>query len=224
MENLSIQSAKILLIEDNEPDVVLVRNKLNALGIGSHAITNVKSVAEAYKLLKQETFSLVLTDLSLPDSEDTETTLATLREHAPKTPIIILSGNLDENIKSLAKMFSVACVPKTVLEDTMSFRTSMSIATDSAQSLAEANAKIEEYKAKIEEYNAQVEAGIRNRAMTLSTVLVCSGLIASFIFQFYGKTLYFPDWFLPFALAPLGSGAISKVVMLMNKNGKGKKP
>lgn len=95
----------ILLIEDNEADRVLIEAVLLEGNSQDWQLSACRSLAEALERLKSKEFgpstAAVLLDLSLPDSHGLETFNA-IREAKPSLPIVILTGNDDEDIANLA--------------------------------------------------------------------------------------------------------------------------
>ncbi len=87
----------LLLIEDNPGDARLVREHLfEASGAQRFEVTNAPSLAGGIASLKQgEMPTIVLLDLSLPDSFGLET-LARWLAAAPALPVIVLTGSDDE--------------------------------------------------------------------------------------------------------------------------------
>jgi PAS domain S-box-containing protein len=90
-------SAKILLVEDNEIDALLLRETLKEAGAPYLELTVAGDVKEAVRLLGESRFDVVLSDLSLPDCQGLET-FTRLCAHAPETPIILLTGFEDESL------------------------------------------------------------------------------------------------------------------------------
>ncbi|MGZ7100368.1 MAG: response regulator, partial [Candidatus Angelobacter sp.] len=93
-------STNVLLIEDNPGDADLVRLRL----VESNPMVNVSCVprlGDAIAALKENVPSLVLLDLNLPDSQGAET-FRRILEKAPGVPIVILSGQDDENLATKA--------------------------------------------------------------------------------------------------------------------------
>lgn len=89
-------STHVLLIEDNPGDADLVRLRL----VESNPMVDVSCVnrlADGIALLKEKTPSLVLLDLNLPDSQGAET-FRRLLEKAPHVPVVILSGQSDQEL------------------------------------------------------------------------------------------------------------------------------
>ena len=91
---MSHPSTHVLLIEDNPGDADLVRLRL----VESNPALDVNCVsrlADGLQSLKQDSPSLVLLDLNLPDSQGAETFRKVL-EKAPGVPVVILSGQDDQ--------------------------------------------------------------------------------------------------------------------------------
>jgi len=93
---------KILCIEDNEGDFVLLKNHLrDARFEKAPEVVRAASLKEALELLdrhKKQTpgFDVILLDMSLPDSYGPDT-LAPVNAAARDVPVIILSGNEDRD-------------------------------------------------------------------------------------------------------------------------------
>jgi signal transduction histidine kinase len=84
----------VLLIEDNPGDADLVRLRL----VEGDSLVNVSCVnrlADGLASMSQQSPSVVLLDLNLPDSHGAETFRKVL-DHAPGVPVVILSGQDDE--------------------------------------------------------------------------------------------------------------------------------
>ncbi|KOP23311.1 ATPase [Hapalosiphon sp. MRB220] len=91
------QVIKILLVEDNPGDVRLLQEFLWDVTTTQFQLTPVERLEQTLKLLNQESFDVILLDLSLPDSQGLETFI-TLHHQAPAIPIIVLTGLDDENL------------------------------------------------------------------------------------------------------------------------------
>ncbi len=89
------RAIKVLLVEDSPSDAALLRESLQAGGIGVFHITHVELLAHGIEQLRRGSFDVVLLDLSLPDSEKSGTFLRA-RAAAPDMPIIVLTGVDDE--------------------------------------------------------------------------------------------------------------------------------
>ncbi len=95
------RSIPILLVEDDPDDVQLARIMLAPIGTVRFELECADRLSAALERLTARTYSLILLDLTLPDS----TGLATLErilERAPQIPIIVLTGRQDESLAVLA--------------------------------------------------------------------------------------------------------------------------
>jgi len=88
---------KVLLVEDNPGDALLVRMLLEEVGASKLDLTEVGLLGEALERLVEEDFGVVLLDLSLPDSQGLDT-VNQVRVVAPEAPIVVLSGLDDEEM------------------------------------------------------------------------------------------------------------------------------
>jgi PAS domain S-box-containing protein len=87
---------KILLFEDNSADANLVAEYLELSQL-SHQAVAVKRLAEGLNLLKEESFDLILLDLSLPDSTGIDT-LNAVTKAVGEEVIIVLTGADNEQL------------------------------------------------------------------------------------------------------------------------------
>ena len=88
---------KVLLIEDNPVDMVLLREALGQDALNSFELTAVERLQAAAETLLENNFDVILLDLGLPDSQGLET-FSHLHGFVPETPKIILSGLTDESL------------------------------------------------------------------------------------------------------------------------------
>ncbi len=82
---------RILIVEDNPGDVLLIEHLLNeirSVSVDTHAVT---TLADALEVVEREDFSLIFSDLDLPDSEGLGTVGAILK-NTRGLPVIVLSG------------------------------------------------------------------------------------------------------------------------------------
>jgi signal transduction histidine kinase len=86
---------KILLVEDNPPDALLLKETLRGITGTKFELTHAKQLSEAVTLLGKSSFDVILLDLSLPDSFGLETVERALLM-TPSLPIIVLTGLKDE--------------------------------------------------------------------------------------------------------------------------------
>ena len=91
------EKIKILLIEDNPGDAYLIEDHFEEFANFSYELKNVGTLSEALSILKEQPFDVILSDLSLPDSDGVKTFFRIHNEN-PLIPIILLSGSNDEEI------------------------------------------------------------------------------------------------------------------------------
>ncbi len=89
----------VLLIEDNPGDVRLLRELLGNTGAGAGAfvLTHVDRLAAGIRHLEERAIDVILLDLSLPDSQGTETLLNT-HTAARGVPIVVMTATEDEEL------------------------------------------------------------------------------------------------------------------------------
>ncbi len=105
----------ILLVEDNPGDALLLAETVGDCG-GICELKTTDRLASALKLLDEEEFFLIITDLNLPDCTGTGL-VRTIRERNLSVPVIVLSGTYDES--SFAEAMSegaTACFQKGITE------------------------------------------------------------------------------------------------------------
>jgi diguanylate cyclase (GGDEF)-like protein len=95
---------KVLLVEDNPGDVRLVREMFVDVNANEFVLTHANNLREALDQLHNETFDVMLLDLSLPDAHGLEAVKQIL-DVAPKQPIVILSGNNNSDLAIEAVQF-----------------------------------------------------------------------------------------------------------------------
>jgi signal transduction histidine kinase len=86
---------KVLLVEDNDGDALLTRELIREVSPNGYSVVHVSRLRDALSLLNEETFDIVLLDLSLVDSCGLDTVKQTSSAF-PTMPIVILSGLMDE--------------------------------------------------------------------------------------------------------------------------------
>jgi two-component sensor histidine kinase len=86
---------RILLVEDNANDELLLREMLNALETLRFTLTVATRVSEARAEMASKDFDVVLSDLSLPDARGLDA-VEMLRAMVPSPPIVVLTGLQDE--------------------------------------------------------------------------------------------------------------------------------
>jgi signal transduction histidine kinase len=90
------QTNHVLVIEDNPGDADLLRLRL-VEGKSAVDVRCVSRLSDGLDSLKQKAPSVILLDLNLPDSQGAETFRKVL-EKAPNVPVVILSGQDDEEL------------------------------------------------------------------------------------------------------------------------------
>ncbi|MEG4456638.1 PAS domain S-box protein [Microcoleus sp. N9_A1] len=89
---------KVLLVEDNSHEAELIEDLLSEIGGAQRIVlTKVERLSEAQQRLNQETFDIILLDLSLPDSLGIET-VARVQEYGVNVPIVVLTAQNDEEL------------------------------------------------------------------------------------------------------------------------------
>lgn len=86
---------KILLFEDNLGDARLFAETIKEIPSQRYEIIHVNSLSEGLTALGNKTADIILLDLGLPDSQHLDT-LIKLRSQVLGVPIVILTGNDDE--------------------------------------------------------------------------------------------------------------------------------
>lgn len=87
----------ILIIEDNPSDSFLIEQMLSSSGLAIEQIFTCERLEEGLDLMKRHSVSVVLSDLSLPDSFGIATFLK-IRKQFTNIPIIILTGLSDSEM------------------------------------------------------------------------------------------------------------------------------
>jgi PAS domain S-box-containing protein len=93
-----IATVSVLLVEDNPEDARLVEILLSEASSSiSFAVVHAERFDEALERMRETEFDVILLDLSLPDSSSLET-VTRMRVAAPRTPMVVLSGQDDEEV------------------------------------------------------------------------------------------------------------------------------
>lgn len=88
---------RVLLIEDNRVDALLITEAAAKADDCHITIDHVQSLGEALQRLGQARYDVILTDLMLPDSLGLDTVVR-VHEAAPELPIVVLSSLDDETM------------------------------------------------------------------------------------------------------------------------------
>ena len=92
---------RILIVEDNPADADFIRELMPDTGSVRFQFESVSRLSEAIARLERQGLDLILLDLSLPDSLGLPT-LHQVRRAAPEVPVIVLSGNNDQDLAVIA--------------------------------------------------------------------------------------------------------------------------
>ncbi|MEH2058905.1 MAG: response regulator [Nostoc sp.] len=95
------ENIKVLLVEDNPGDVLLLQELFKEVTTVVVELMPVERLDKALNYLKNEIFDVILLDLSLPDSQGLQTFVIT-HNQAKATPIIVLTGINDETLATRA--------------------------------------------------------------------------------------------------------------------------
>ena len=103
---METQLLKVLLVEDNLKEAELFKELLSEARGTRFDLTHLQRLEETLTLLEQQSFNVILMDLSLPDSQGLETIArvrsalerSATRSLAPLTPIVVLTGINDEDL------------------------------------------------------------------------------------------------------------------------------
>jgi signal transduction histidine kinase len=86
---------KVLAVEDNPGDLVLVKEYLKAAVLGDYDVSSADTLATAAQKVGANPPDVILLDLNLPDSRGLDT-FTGLHAKFPKVPIVVLTGYNDE--------------------------------------------------------------------------------------------------------------------------------
>jgi DNA-binding response OmpR family regulator len=94
---MNISPIKILLVEDDPGDIILLREALSEVDTARFELTRAECLEEALGYVADRSFDVILLDLSLPDEQGLDTLLR-LREKVMGVPVIVLTGLKDEQL------------------------------------------------------------------------------------------------------------------------------
>jgi diguanylate cyclase (GGDEF)-like protein/PAS domain S-box-containing protein len=94
---MSDPSIRILLVEDNDDDALLLRSMLGRRGSHAAKLERAKCVSQAEQYLARENFDIILLDLGLPDAQGIGA-LRRIRSAAPRVALAVLTGLDDESL------------------------------------------------------------------------------------------------------------------------------
>jgi diguanylate cyclase (GGDEF)-like protein/PAS domain S-box-containing protein len=92
---------KILLVEDNANDALLLRRLFRVAAPGEYSVTHFTCLEHAASYVAEEKMDIVLLDLGLPDARGLDAVRQMLAA-APHTPVVIMTGRHDEQLAAQA--------------------------------------------------------------------------------------------------------------------------
>jgi len=94
---MTTPTTKILLVEDNPGDALLLREALAEITQFRFELTHRETLKQTFEFLAKNKPDVILSDLGLPDSQGLET-IRHLHEAAPQTPLVLLTALNDESL------------------------------------------------------------------------------------------------------------------------------
>lgn len=98
---MTASSISVLLIEDNPIHTRLLQGLLSDAQVPAFAVETADHLAVGLARLGQGGIDAVLLDLVLPDSQEMAT-FERVKEVAPNTPVLVLTGLVDEDLAAEA--------------------------------------------------------------------------------------------------------------------------
>jgi DNA-binding response OmpR family regulator len=90
------KTLRILVVEDNPGDVIIIRELLKASGT-KFSLANATSLKESLFLISSNHYDVMIVDLGLPDSMGINTIRELLNNDVPQ-PVIVMTGLDDEEV------------------------------------------------------------------------------------------------------------------------------
>ena len=88
---------RVLLIEDNFPDAILLEEQLSSIDFEKFEITHAVRLEDGLAKLRGGKFDVLVLDLALPDAGGREAFLR-VRTEVPQIPVVVLSGSRDQEL------------------------------------------------------------------------------------------------------------------------------
>ncbi len=194
---------KILLIEDSLPEARLLQEFLRQADSKEFRLTHVQRLKEGLNVLSRENYDVILLDLTLPDSQGLSS-LPILINHAPSTPIVVLTNTNDEdlaieavrqgaqdylvkrhvNFDGLVRSVCYAIERKQALETLRTVNQNLEVRVEERTAeLVKAN-ELNQFKS---EFVSMLSHDIRN---PLNTILLAAGLLQNYNDKLTQETKY----------------------------------
>ena len=117
------KAISLLIVEDNIGDYLLLKELLNVMPIKIDFVAHVTTMGEVESLIHSKSFDIALLDLTLPDSQYTDSVIR-LTTLLPQIPIIIFSGLADiELAKNTISLGAQDYLVKGEFNDLLLFKT-----------------------------------------------------------------------------------------------------
>ena len=97
MNSDSIKPLKILMVENDLSDRMLLQNSLSESSLSISEVRYAESLKDAFELLDKNSFDVVLLDLNLPDSRGLDT-FVKISKKSPNLANIVLTSQADEDL------------------------------------------------------------------------------------------------------------------------------
>ena len=94
---MDVKPITVLLVEDNDDDVVLIRKALAGAMKVPYVLKQVDGLSRGMERLAGGDIDVALLDLGLPDGRGL-VTFSVLHKHSPDVPVIVLTGRDDEEL------------------------------------------------------------------------------------------------------------------------------
>lgn len=145
-----LEKIKVLLVEDDEDDYVLIRDYFSEINRFSSDLEWVKSYSEGIRRIKEDNFDVYLIDYRL-DAKDGISLIEEALDMGIHAPLILLTGQEDEEIDYLAMDVGASDYLVKNIIDSQVLERSIRYAINRAASLRALNEKEQKYRTLFEQ-------------------------------------------------------------------------